>query len=132
MLLTTYGYKKPESGDTGESFFPALNFNTDRFDAHSHNGTDSVLLAINAITLSTQAILAAAWGSVDATTGLYRQEITLPTVASVALTFDAIAIQMRDTATKEIIFPKVVKSAASKYYVYTNDNSLGFTAVYTT
>jgi hypothetical protein len=132
MELTTYGYKKAEPGDTGESFFPAINFNWDRLDAHSHDGVDSTLLTISAVAITTQAILAAAWGAVDATTGLYRQTVTLPTVAGAQLDFDEIQISMRLTSTGEIVFPKVVKLTDGTYYVYVNDNSIALTAVYTT
>lgn len=45
---TTYGYKKPATGDnganSGDGWAANVNFNTDRLDAHSHNGTDSVIL----------------------------------------------------------------------------------------
>ncbi len=42
MILTTYGYKKPEDNDT--QFFDYLEFNLDRMDAHTHDGVDSPLI----------------------------------------------------------------------------------------
>lgn len=51
---TTYGYKLPSTGDSGansgDGWAANINFNTQRLDAHSHNGTDSVILTAAAST----------------------------------------------------------------------------------
>lgn len=53
MITTTYGYRKPESGDLAKKtngWFESMEFNVTRFDAHSHDGADSVALSFSSIT----------------------------------------------------------------------------------
>lgn len=137
MELTTYGYKNPDTDDTGEVFFPALNFNITRSDAHSHDGVDSTFLAVTAIEITTQAILPGTsnvnWGS-DLGGLLYKQTITLPEVGTLSaqLAFDAISIEIRNTSNGERVYPRIEKNGTNGYDIYTNDNTSSWTALYTT
>ncbi len=128
MLTLSYGYKKPETGDKGNVFFPALEDNITLLNGHTHNGTDSALIPVTSLTKSTQSILAAAW--VVTSGGRYRQEVTLPSGFTFAATVMRFVIN-GGGADGEIIFPSLLKgSAANKYYVYVNDNTLALTALY--
>jgi len=114
---TTYGYKKPQDNDTGLTFWDDLEFNIDRMDGHTHDGVDSAPLA------KTQTISSGSWSSLG--NGSYRQLVTLPG----SLTFDTIAIEMR-LSTGHVVHPTIEKVSSTTYYVYTNDNTLTYTAVY--
>lgn len=121
MQTLSYGYKLPETDDTGDTFWPALEDNIQQLNDHTHNGTNSALLAV-----ATQSILAASW-SADLGGGSYRQLITLPG----SRTFDGTSIEMR-LSSGHIIYPTIEKVSATTYYVYTNDNTVNMTAVYST
>src|SRR5690348_3657565 len=76
MLTLTYGFKKPETNDKGNQFFPALELNAQLTNDHSHNGTDSALLPTVSLVKSTQSIASGSWSATSG--GRYRQEVTLP------------------------------------------------------
>ena len=116
----TYGLKKPVNPDTGATFWSDLEFDITQLDAHTHNG------ATSAPVVKTQSISSANWGS-DLGGGTYKQTITL----TGSLLFDSISIQIRLTdSTTDIIHPKIEKLTSTSYYIYTNDNSKSFTALY--
>ncbi len=120
----TYGQKLPETGDLGSVWFPNLEDNITRIDAHDHDGTDSSLLPLTSITKQTSTIASGSW--VDQGGGTYRQEVTMPA----GLTFAGYTIRFVNAAS-EILFPSVkIGTAANKYYVYVNDNTLVLTATY--
>jgi len=124
MLTLTYGYKKPQTNDKGNVFFPALEQDIQQLNDHYHNGVDSALIPVSSLTKSTQSILAASWSATSG--GRYRQEVTLPA----GFTFANTQMKFVD-ASNNIVTPTVaVGSAANKYYIYTNDNTLALTALY--
>ncbi len=124
MLTLTYGYKKPQTNDRGNVFFTPLENNIQQLNDHFHNGVDSALIPVSSLTKSSASILAAGWGATSG--GRYRQEVTLPagfTYANTTIKFT--------TAAGNIAFLTVeLGSAANKYYVYVNDNTLALTALY--
>jgi len=122
----SYGFKLPDTGDRGASFFPDLEADIQQLNDHTHNGVDSAPLAITSVALTTQAIASGSWVSLGS--GSYRQLVTLPG----SLTYDAISLQFRITASKDIIQPTIEKASSTTYYIYTNDSSIGVTALYTT
>ena len=125
MAVTlSYGYVKPQTGDKGSVFFPALEANIQRENDHNHNGTNSALLTATSTLVVTQAILAASWASQGG--GIYRQTVTMPS----NINFDTHAIQFRKTSDGGLLYLHAVKVTANTYYLYVNDNSLNVTAVY--
>lgn len=122
----SYGYIKPADGDRGSVWFPALAANTQQLNDHNHNGTNSALLTIQAITVTTQSISSASWSATSG--GMYKQTVTLPGT----LTFDAVSMEFRITSSKYLIYPTVEKVTSTTYDVYTNDNTIGMTAIYST
>lgn len=125
MLTLSYGYKKPQSGDRGNSFFTAMEDNIQRLNDHTHNGTDSAPLPAQSILGVSSNILAANWVAYGGPTGFYRQLVTVPA----GFDFDTVGISFR-LATGDYIFPTIERVSDLTYYVYTIDNTLSYQAVY--
>lgn len=125
MLTLSFGYKKPQSGDKGSVWFPAMEANMQQLNDHNHNGANSAQLTAASVTAVSQAILAAAWVAQGG--GTYKQTVTM----TPGLTYDNYQPNMRLTSTKELVYAKVVRVSATTYDVYVNDNTLNLTAVYT-
>lgn len=130
MLTLSYGFKKPQTGDKGNVFFPALEDNIQQLNDHSHNGVDSAPISVAYLTKSSQSILAAAWVAVAGHTGTYRQEVTMPAGITWSNFIPRFLISGGGTDGHQI-FPTLEKgSASNKYYIYINDNTLALTALY--
>lgn len=125
MLTLSYGYKLPEAGDRGTLFYDAMEGNITRFNGHTHNGTDSPPLTAQSISGVTQAISSASWATYGGPIGFYRQLVTVPA----GFDYDIVGISFR-LSTGELIFPTVERVSDTQYYVYTNDNTLNYVAVY--
>lgn len=132
MTTTTYGYRKPDTGDRAKGasgWMQALVFNIDRFDGHNHDGIDSPQLPMSSLTPYTQDVLASGWGS--ATDGLYSQDVTAPTGVTeinnyhVSFIFTAPAGKVGENA-----YLRYDRIAATTYRVYCNDVTAAFTAVF--
>jgi hypothetical protein len=119
----SYGFVKPQNGDKGSTFFPALADNVQKTNDHTHNGTDSAKLSgpVSA-NVATQSVPSGSWA--DQGNGTYRQLVTLS-----SLQYDNINISFKTSAGHQV-YPTVEKVSATTYYVYTNDNTLTYTAVY--
>lgn len=120
MLTLTKGFKKPQNPDTGDVFFPALENDIQQLNDHTHNGTDSQILA-----LASQSIASGAWTSAASKTGMYVQTITVPA----AFTYDTCVVNFK-LSTGEQIYPSVERASSTTYKVYSPDNTLTFTAYY--
>lgn len=120
MQTLSFGYKLPANPDTGDTFFPAMEFNITRLNSHNHDGSNSSPLGS-----VTQSILAAAWAAAPIGGGLYRQLVTIPGT----LSYDTCEIWFK-LSTGEVVYPSVERVSASTYYVYTNDNTLSYVANY--
>jgi hypothetical protein len=124
----SYGYKQPTNGDKGTSYFPDLNYNITRVNAHSHNGNDSAILKSGNVQATTQTITSGSWVSVGG--GRYRQVVTMPT-SPTTMMFDNYYPQFKITSTGEPIQGVgVEKIGANLFYVYVNDNTLNLTVLY--
>jgi len=117
----SYGYKKPENGDTGDSFFQDVVDNATRLNDHSHDGTDSARLVAGTGTISS-----GSW-SADAGNNTFSQNVTLPT----GFAYDTTTIDIR-LANGEKVYAKIEKVSSTVYTVYTNDDTQSYVAVYTT
>lgn len=124
MLTLTYGYKKPQTNDRGNVFFTPLENNIQQLNDHFHNGVDSALIPVSSLTKSSASILAASW--VVTSGGRYRQEVTLPA----GFTYANTQIKFTTAAGNVAFLTLELGSAANKYYVYVNDNTLALTALY--
>lgn len=122
---TARGYRKPQSGDRG--WYSDLEFNIDRVDAHSHDGSDSVALPSSSITKSTQDVLAASW--VSQGEGTFKQTLTIPTNYSWNDMQVRFYVNGGGMDGEEVIL-SVKKVSATTFDVYINDNTLALKAVY--
>ncbi len=120
MQTLSHGYLKPGNPDTGDEFFPAMEDNIQLMNDHTHNGTDGALIASTA-----QSILAVNWVAAAIGGGLYRQLVTVPTGYS----YDTADIWFK-LSTGEVVYPSIERASGTTYYIYTNDNSLQYTARY--
>jgi hypothetical protein len=127
MQTLSYGYELPENGDRGSVWFPSLANNITQLNGHTHDGVDSAQLNVSAITKFSQTIDAGDW--VIVADGTYRQEVTMP--ANVNMSDFQMRFEIEGGAgDNDIIFPSIEHSAANKYYVYINDNTLNLRALY--
>jgi hypothetical protein len=127
MLTLTYGRKRPDNGDKGAIWFPALYYNITRDDAHDHDGVDSASLSSANLARSQQTLLAANW--VAQGNGLHKQTVTVPSGYS----FDT--AQMRftiasGTESGAITHPTAKRLTAATYDVFTNDSSVDYDVDY--
>lgn len=121
MQTLTYGFKKPETGDKGTVFFPALEDNVDRLDSHSHNGTNSPKLSSENVDAYAQTIGAGSWASIG--TDSYRMLVTMP----VTLEFDKCTMLFlinSGAASGQVFYPTVSRQSANTYYIYSCDGSI--------
>ena len=123
MLTLTYGYKKPQTNDKGPVVFPALEGNIQQLNDHDHDGANSKKLTAASVEAEPQTILAASWVAIA--DGQYRQLVT--TLAG--YDFDKVTINFR-TPNGDYIYPTVERVTAFSFYVYTNDNTIAYTAIY--
>lgn len=123
MLTLTYGFKKPQTSDKGPVVFPAMEGNIQQLNDHNHDGANSAQLAGNAISAASQTILSGSWVSIA--DGQYRQLVT----CLAGYNFDTITINFRNP-NGDYIYPTIERVSATQYYVYTNDNTINYTAVY--
>lgn len=125
---TSKGYKNPDVGDRGSQWFPDLNFNIDRMNAHAHDGIDSEKIAIKNIVKQSQTLLSSAWGT-DLGGSNYKQSVTMPT----GLNFDDSQIKFIEVlsgTTGDQIHPTVSKTSATTFDVFVNDNTMTVKVVY--
>lgn len=125
MITLFYGLKKPQPGDFGSTFFPALEANITQLDSHNHDGVNSPHITAGSLSWQQQSILAASWVAVGAP-GNYRQLVTMPGT----LVFNTRIIFIRDAASGDYYDLTIEKNSANTYYVYINDNTINLTAYY--
>lgn len=129
MITLSYGFEKPQTGDKGAVFFPALEGDIQKLNDHTHNGTNSSKLNASAITAVNQSVLSAAWVSLGG--GYYRQLVTMPIgLTSNGGVYESFGMEFINTATGERLLLSVVKASSTTYYVYINDNTIDLTVVY--
>lgn len=124
MLTLSKGFKKPQTGDKGSIYFPAMEENIQQLNDHTHNGVDSQALTGAVITNGTASVGAADW--VLQSAGTYRALVTLPG----SYTYDGSHKEVRiagGAMDGDVIFPTIEKVSATSLYLYVNDNTLDLT-----
>lgn len=124
MQTTTYGYKKPETGDATSVWEGSVEDNVQRLNDHSHNGSDSARLTSAAFTITTATAASANW--VATTGGTYRQAITMP----INMSYADYNVSFRDANTGNQLYLSCEKISNTSFYVYINDNTLTITIQY--
>lgn len=130
MQTLSYGYKKPETGDRGSIFWPALEFDIQRLNDHNHDGANSQKLVASSVQGIADTIAAAGWVAVAGQPGTFSQDITMPPNTL----FDDYGFDFRiTTAGPDVgkqIHLTVVKLAAAQYRIFGNDSSLALRVLY--
>src|SRR4051812_14800351 len=95
MQTLSKGFKKPESGDDGSVWFPAMEDNIQQLNDHTHDGANSQKLSATSAESYLQSP-AMAWTDTGDGTGTFRSLVTMPVLLTAAgLTFDHINIGLR-------------------------------------
>lgn len=120
MLTLSKGFKKPQTGDKGSVFFPAMEANIQQLNDHDHDGTDSAKIIGGNISNGLISIAAVDWVAFGSG---YRVLVTLPTGYAYDDTHKEFRIDggPNDGA---LVFPTVVKDSSSTMYVHSNDNTI--------
>jgi len=121
MQTLSFGFKKPEDGDKGNIFFPALEDNIQQLNDHDHNGTNSKKIPSSSVEAVTETILAANWIEITPD-NLWQQQITVP--SGIDLTKTALHFTGSVSGDKFNITPIVRIITATVYYVQVNDPAL--------
>lgn len=120
MITLSKGYEKPQNPDTGDVFFPALERNIQRLNDHTHDGVNSQFLAT-----TSQSILSANWVAAPIGGGVYRQLVTVPA----GFSWDQCEAWFK-LSSGETVYPALERVSATTFYVYTNDNTVAYTAFF--
>ena len=105
------GYRKPENGDLGTSWFPDLAFNIERVNGHSHNGVDSNKLTATSFSLLTANLTS---GDFSIVGDKYRALVSVPS----GVTVDGTNISFRDQTTKQPIYLDLEKVTNTSFHVF--------------
>lgn len=122
VLILSKGFKKPQAGDMGSVWFPALEDDIQQLNDHTHNGTDSQLLSGGSITNQVVAIAAVDWVAFGPG---YRFLLSLPS----GYTYDGSHKEVRINGGAQdgaIVVPTIEKVSNTTMYVYCNDNTISF------
>jgi hypothetical protein len=127
MQTLTYGYKKPQTGDKGSVFFPALEDNFQRLNDHDHDGANSKKLSATSVQSVAQTLLAAGWVGVG--NSLFRQLVTCP--STLLVDEQAMRFQIASGPKAGHFFhPSVEKVSANTFYVYINESTVDVKVLY--
>lgn len=114
MIILSKGYKKPETGDFGDIWFPALEDNIDLMNSHTHNGVDGEKISGINLLASTLTVTAASFA--DQGDGYWRSTVTVPSGGLV----DNYVVAVKDPTTKEPVQLRMEKLSSTQFYLYTN------------
>lgn len=124
MQTLSYGIQKPQTGDKGSVFFPALEDNLDQQNDHDHDGVDSAKIPSSSVTAVTLSVSSAGW--LASGTG-YRQLLTCP---GTMVYTDKMIIFRNQAAGKQVFFLCTEEVSSNTFYVYCNDNTVSLTAYF--
>jgi len=108
------GIIKPETGDTGDVWFPALGSNAEIQNDHTHDGITSRKIASSSVETTVDNITQADF-SIEGTE--YRATLNLPIGSLIATT----RVSFRDPTTKEMIYPRIAFLSSTSIYVFLNE-----------
>lgn len=130
MQTLSYGFFKPETGDRGAVWFPALEDNFQNLNDHDHDGVNSSLLSITSVGKPSSTVASGSWISDGG--GNYHVVVTVPIAISGA-TAPANDIIYYEVVTKintagatygDRLYPDIERETATTFTVRVNDNTL--------
>jgi hypothetical protein len=120
-LPLSKGYILPQTGDKGDVFFPALEFDIQRLNDHNHNGVNSEKIPTTNIDPVKQSLPSAGW--LLESPGKWYQELDL-----VNVDYANVVIIVKNSLGEQLFLDVKPGTSSKKYKVYTNDNTLTATA----
>ena len=136
MQTLSYLFKKPQTGDEGVVWFPAMEDNIQKLNDHTHDGTNSALIPGANITRPTSTIAAANWVSDGG--GNYHYTVTVPATISGAATYNDVIyynitckINTAGATYGDVIYPSIERETSTTFTVRVNDNTLDVLITYT-
>jgi hypothetical protein len=127
MQTLSNGVKQPETGDRG--FWSDLEDDLEILNNHTHNGTDSEGISTKHIIKTTSLILSASWVAVSGQAGTFRQTMTVPSGYEVDSMLPKFYINTGGQSGYQV-HPTIRKVSNTTYDLFTNDNTVGYVAVY--
>jgi len=114
MLTLSYGYKKPQAGDRGSLWFPALEDDIQQMNDHSHDGVTSAFISGSNVSSANVAVPAGSWGA-EIKPGVYRQLIAMPS----GFSFDNCISQVKNDTSGHPVNLTIERVSAASFYIYT-------------
>lgn len=114
----SYGFVRPDTGDTGSVWFPALEDDITQLNDHNHDGINSAPLSGAFLQPGVVQALAANWVLVSA--GVYEQTLTVPP----AFNIDTSSIYFKLDSDKSIVYGEIQKLTSTTFKVFSNTNSI--------
>jgi hypothetical protein len=138
MVVTTYGYENPSSGDLSKGTYgwmAQINYDILRLDGHSHNGTDSTLLPISSVSASSVVAPASSWtvnsGGTNLPVSGYVQTVTVPaTISDINNYLVKFAVNTSGNRQYQALDLFWVRITASTFSIYCNDNTIDVLCVF--
>lgn len=125
MITLSYGFKKPQTGDKGSVFWPALEQDIQLLNDHTHNGVNSAKITAASISPVKLSLSSADWVSQGG--GVYRMDVEL---ANGQLYADCtITIKNASSGDAEIMYMHIEEATdPDHFYIFSNDNTINLTA----
>lgn len=123
MQVLSKTVKKPQDGDKGSVWFPALEFDLELLNDHAHNGVNSTAIPSLNITANKINVAAASWvPAFSPHNGIYKSAIlTIPaTTTSPPKGIDDCVLMFKDTLGNQLHLG-VQKISSTTFYVFIND-----------
>ena len=129
MLTLTKGFFKPQTGDKGSVWFPAMETNMQKLNDHVHNGTDSQKLTSIALDAAVQTVTSAGWNT--PVSGVYEQTVDITAAFPSGISYDTHTLVIRvNDADAEVVYLKTKRITATSFKMYSNDASLAVKILY--
>jgi len=113
MQILSNGYKRPETGDLGDVWFPALEDNITRLNSHNHDGSNSEKLTSSSIDVVTDNVVTGDF-AVNGTD--WEATKTVP----LGFEVDKTQIFFRDPTTKETMYLRIERLNITQFKVKSN------------
>lgn len=123
----TYGLVRPDDGDLGSVWFPALRNNITQLDAHTHNGSNSAQLTSSSVIGLTADLTSGDWAAVTGKDGLFSQTVSMPANVD----YDNYQVIAKSSAGDLLLLTvERVGSSGSTYDIFINDSTADLTVYY--
>ena len=124
MIVLSYGFENPQSGDPGSIWFAALNNNIVQLNNHTHDGVTSAPLAPGSTVAAKLTIPASGW---TGSAGNYSQSLNVPLGVDMRADY---SITCYD-ANNNICYPTINANGSANYItIYSPDNTFSYTLVF--